>query len=581
MAPVRGRRKQLICFYCNTRSGIRYNGNRQWECAYCDAQNYLDENGDITDPPVATDLAAPANLQYSTRPVSPELLENNIFCATCLKNQHIVATAIAEYPFDTDTRRPGYLQDEREYNKYKEGLEHRFPQVCRNCEPKVLSQMRQAGKTAKTDHLRRMMEKSREARSAPAQGISWFAIVLFFTRKLWYMSLIGQVLWDVAHLVDWVLTEDNLDARLYPLTAPILPIATALVSTCNTKAWARYSLILGFASAWWNPEFDPVTKAFRKRLKGFDVWYTRQIILILLRSLLYYVIIKGLLGGRRAPLTILAHLSFLLAVGFFYITANSAFKVDRAPLWTNTPEKLANTGPSRMSGSPNPSRGMESLGDLLDEISRDVRPSRFESPEPDTFPGSSPLLNPPAETQARTPARLQQFNTQKQTPQVRIPYENDEMEWLPTVPQTSSFRVFTPPSRPETAQKFNESPVGDKTSPFWYKVPPAPITPAHRLRNPPNKPTFVSQQVKENFFTTKPSTKFSIDTGRSGMDMRQQSLFVPEKPSPEGDLLSGMMGSISISEGDAPSRKEVSNRIGVAMLGVAAAGLASWCLFQL
>ena len=332
MAPVRGRRKQLICFYCNTRSGIRYNGNRQWECAYCDAQNYLDEvstmptsmphytdrilqNGDITDPPVATDLAAPANLQYSTRPVSPELLENDVFCATCLKNQHIVATAIAEYPFDTDTRRPGYLQDEREYLKYKEGLEHRFPQVCGDCEPKVLSQMRQAGKTAKTDHLRRMMEKSREARSAPAQGISWFGIVLFFTRIVWYMSTMGQVLWNVAYIVDWVLTEDYLDARLPPSTGPILPALMAFVFVCSTKAWARYSLICGFASAWWNPQFDPVTRAFNKRLKGFDVWYTRQIILIILRSLLYYIIVKGMLGGQGAPLTILAHFCSLIAVG--------------------------------------------------------------------------------------------------------------------------------------------------------------------------------------------------------------------------------------------------------------------------
>lgn len=64
------------------------------------------------------------------------------------------------------------------------------------------------------------------------------------------------------------------------------------------------------------------------------------------------------------------------------------------------------------------------------------------------------------------------------------------------------------------------------------------------------------------------------------MEMKQQSLFIPENPNPEGDLLSGMMGSISISEGDAPRRKEVQSRIGVAMIGVVAVGLASWCLYQ-
>ncbi|KAH9223524.1 Ima1 N-terminal domain-containing protein [Leptodontidium sp. 2 PMI_412] len=579
MASVRGRRKHLTCFYCNTRSGIRFDGIRQWECTYCDAQNYLDENGDITDPPVATELAAPANLQYSTRPVSPEIWEHDVFCATCLKNQHIVATAIAEYPFDTDTRRPGYLQDEREYNKYKQGLENRFPQVCGDCEPKVLSQMRQAGKTAKTDHLRRMMEKSREARSAPSMGISVFGVVLSFTRVLWYMSIIGQILWDVAPIFHRVRTE--IDSNIQPTSslANVMQFLTTLVSVCSTKAWARYSLIYGFASIWWNPEFDPVNKTFKKRLKGFNVWYTYQLVLIVSRTVFYYAISNDAAADPMAPKTLAAHSAALLVFSYLFKSAKSAIKVDKAPLWSNTPEKLANIGPSPRSSSPSASRGMESLGDLLDEISRDVRSSDSQQLHSYPSPGSSPSSSPQANSQTRTPARPQTYNSQMHSPQVRIPYAEDEMEWLPTVSQTSSFRVFTPPSRPQTAQKFGESPVGDQPSPFWYKVPPAPIAPAHKLRNPPNKPTFVSQQVKENFFA-KPSTKFSVDPGRGGMEMKQQSLFIPENPNPEGDLLSGMMGSISISEGDAPRRKDVSSRIGVAVFGIVAVGLASWCLYQ-
>ncbi|KAG4437582.1 hypothetical protein IFR05_006921 [Cadophora sp. M221] len=579
MAPVRGRRKHLTCFYCNTRSDIRFDGIRQWECTYCDAQNYLDENGDITDPPVATELAAPANLQYSTRPVSPEIWEQDVFCPTCLKNQHIVATAIAEYPFDTDTRRPGYLQDEREYNKYKQGLENRFPQVCGDCEPKVLSQMRQAGKTAKTDHLRRMMEKSREARSAPSKGMSLFGIVLSFTRVLWHMSIIGQILWDVAPFFHRVRTEIVSNSQPTSSLANVLQSVATLVSVCSTKTWARYSLMCGFASIWWNPEFDPVNKTFKKRLKGFNVWYTYQLILIVLRTVFYYAISNDAAADPMASTTLAAHSAALLVFSYFFQSAKGAIKVDKAPLWSNTPEKLANIGPSPRSSSPSTSRGMESLGDLLDEISRDVRPADSQQLNSYPSPGSSPSSSPQANSQTCTPARPQTYNSQIHSPQVRIPYAEDEMEWLPTVSQTSSFRVFTPPSRPQTAQKFGESPVGDQPSPFWYKVPPAPIAPAHRLRNPPNKPTFISQQVKENFFA-KPSTKFSVDPGRGGMEMKQQSLFIPENPNPEGDLLSGMMGSISISEGDAPRRKDVSSRIGVAMFGVVAVGLASWCLYQ-
>jgi len=43
MASFRGKKK-LVCFYCNKRSGIVYDGLiTQWECAKCDAMNYLDE----------------------------------------------------------------------------------------------------------------------------------------------------------------------------------------------------------------------------------------------------------------------------------------------------------------------------------------------------------------------------------------------------------------------------------------------------------------------------------------------------------------------------------------------------------
>ena len=36
-------RKSLLCFYCNKRSSVKYDGIiTQWECGRCDAMNYLD-----------------------------------------------------------------------------------------------------------------------------------------------------------------------------------------------------------------------------------------------------------------------------------------------------------------------------------------------------------------------------------------------------------------------------------------------------------------------------------------------------------------------------------------------------------
>lgn len=44
MAPPTFGRKYLVCFYCNKKSGIKYDGLiAQWECARCGSMNFLDE----------------------------------------------------------------------------------------------------------------------------------------------------------------------------------------------------------------------------------------------------------------------------------------------------------------------------------------------------------------------------------------------------------------------------------------------------------------------------------------------------------------------------------------------------------
>jgi hypothetical protein len=36
--------RTLICFYCNKKSGIKYDGLiTQWQCGQCESENYLDE----------------------------------------------------------------------------------------------------------------------------------------------------------------------------------------------------------------------------------------------------------------------------------------------------------------------------------------------------------------------------------------------------------------------------------------------------------------------------------------------------------------------------------------------------------
>lgn len=277
--------------------------------------------------------------------------------------------------------------------------------------------------------------------------------------------------------------------------------------------------------------------------------------------------------------------------------SHRSLKVDLSPLWANTPEKLTYVGP-RSTGSP---QGLNSMADVLDQIS--VTPSRRAekriSPPQTATPGfdlqitknsrrseaapslpftpqrirprpemtSSSLLDMSHEESVRymatgeTPARLQE----------QISNDVEEMEWTPTKAQ-SQHRAFNPPkSIQRTTESFGGAPLVDQPSPFWYKVPPAPVTPAQRLRNPPNRPALrvSSQEVKENFFNrVTQRAPISDMTGRQSplsreerpqrdIEFAQQKFFPPPVPSEAGNTLADLLTGFSLggTEKETPVRR--------------------------
>lgn len=301
---------RLVCFYCNKRSNIHYDASiRRWDCAKCDATNFLDENGDITDPVVATETA-PANLIHSTiRPDSPDPgveSEPPLFCATCLKNQHLYTSSIAQYDFDTNTRRADYIQDERAFFRWKRGLERRYPQVCEACEPKVLERMRRAGKTAKTDHLRRLMDKSRARRSAPPQGFNISRTIIFGGQLLWYCGILGQLIWNITAMT-CAANHDEIAEFLTTTPGPIPVGIKLLLGLINSNIWAWRSLQCTYASVWWCPRFKEAERGFMKHITGFRHWYKLQLFAVVIRSIFYYNMGTGKLADPLSRATLGAH----------------------------------------------------------------------------------------------------------------------------------------------------------------------------------------------------------------------------------------------------------------------------------
>jgi hypothetical protein len=215
---------------------------------------------------------------------------------------------------------------ERKYFEYRKNLEKRYPQVCEDCEPKVLERMKQAGKTAKTDYLRRLMDKSRARRSANRSNAITFSGSLESIGKcLWYIGLLGQLLWHVTALA--AATAHNYPAMLdYPLPTFLstllstLSEITAPIPTSSTLG--RWSLICSAASFWWNPKFRYLNKGFMNHIKGFGDWYKYQVLLLVVRGLFYFSMGTGILADRYAAPTGTAHVFI-----FGFITYVSAIPV--------------------------------------------------------------------------------------------------------------------------------------------------------------------------------------------------------------------------------------------------------------
>jgi hypothetical protein len=279
------------------------------------------------------------------------------------------------------------------------------------------------------------------------------------------------------------------------------------------------------------------------------------------------------------------------------------------PLWAATPEKLSLVGPKPAS----PKAGMDTMADALDQIaatpSRGARPSMtpspsaWDSPKNQTARHRDSQVSIPhykARNQSSAPVRagpslldmthsesahyLATGEVPARLNQASRETELEGMDWTTSQSQ-SQHRVFNAPhSIQRNTQPFRQAPTVDQPSPFWYKVPPAPTTPAQRLRNPPNQPRLrvSSQEVKENFFnnvtrrlTSLEQHNASISIGeqdRPGheVEFSQQKFFPPPPASEAGNNLADLLTSFSLgsSETETPKIIERSSRIRHACQGL-------------
>lgn len=128
------------------------------------------------------------------------------------------------------------------------------------------------------------------------------------------------------------------------------------------------------------------------------------------------------------------------------------------------------------------------------------------------------------------------------------------MDWTPSASQHRAFSSYNPYKVKNTNPRFSDIPIEPKSGPIWYKVPPAPTSPAQRIRNPPMRPLIREspKEKKENFFQN--TSRGPLDLGSSSLGtlsdfkISEPKFFAPEDRDDPRDGLSNMFAnSFSIS----------------------------------
>jgi hypothetical protein len=242
---------------------------------------------------MAKDKFAP--IQYAkpiTRSSSPlfDVPEDSLFCNTCLKNQHMYNQTLAEYFPSEDT--PNFEEYEKEYPRFLNRLQQQYPQLCEDCEPKVQGRLRATNYAAKTDHLRRMVDKTRGTR-IPHHASSWMSFIIFLGGLLWAVSWAGQVLWNGVGLWMATLEYDGLIDEVIASSASTcvqqaisgVPIASGCIELVD---WvARLALILSFLTIWWNPRLQENLGRRGWKIAGKKEYYFVQLLMLGARCATY------------------------------------------------------------------------------------------------------------------------------------------------------------------------------------------------------------------------------------------------------------------------------------------------------
>lgn len=214
------------------------------------------------------------------------------------------------------------------------GLERRYPQVCPKCEPKVQERIRAAGYAARTDHLRRMMDRTRE-RGIQYRHSKWGSSLVTLGGVGWFLSMAGQVLWDGISLLESTKgrhglrdIHDSISGSEY---LQRVMRGSGSVTDCTELLYsaAGLSLILGILTSWWNPILRRTLNRQGVRAAGAAEFYQLQGMLLILRCATWWYLPGYNLDAQK---TTAVHVFLLVLAVFVSVQiADMEFKANTIP----------------------------------------------------------------------------------------------------------------------------------------------------------------------------------------------------------------------------------------------------------
>lgn len=383
-------------------------------------------------------------------------VENTVnFCATCLKNQHLLTETLSNYlPSAED---PNYDRYEASYPEYRRKLEERYPPVCTRCEPAVRRQIQQAGYAAKSDHLRRMVERSRRRRIASRTG--WRSIVVTLGGLFFWTSITGQLVWNLIGVREnpmRITSESENSMGLRPLQCAV-QLATGLTDRGCAVAFApvaQIAIILGFLSIWWNPKWHHKLQGREGRLVGLRDYYVVNVVTLLLRFGFWTLARNLFMTGPTFHNGKVTHGFAMVVTLVFTVYAMTRIEIDTTPLvsWQDNPVQLLSQQQY------NPPARAESLQPTLSSTDTLTATQNFQefpisslAPEPQRKIWQAPTPPPDEDPDAMEWEPSQNFQPNPRLPKAKAP--SGPSPFHGALPAKPTNRLLHPQPERQTPQK--------------------------------------------------------------------------------------------------------------------------------